>query len=65
MTLVKCLKKGEFFTKRSIENPTEHQVWVRGDHDRASKKYECFRFDDVNRVCYMAGYKEVYTDFTF
>jgi len=65
MTTLKSLKKGEFFTKKQIENPTDSQVWVRGDYDRAEKKYECVRFDDANKFCYMTGSKEVFTDFVF
>lgn len=64
MTL-KDLKKGEFFTKKAIENPTESQVWIKGDYDRSTKKYEIIRFDDINDTKWMAGNKEVYTEFTF
>ncbi len=65
MATLKSLKKGDFFTKKSIENPTERQVWIKGDYDRTEKKYECIRFDDANTVCYLAGSKEVFTGFTF
>lgn len=62
---IKDLKKGDFFTKKAVEYPTERQVFIRGEYDRSTKKYECARFDDINRVCYLDGKKEVYTDFTF
>ena len=62
---LKDLKKGEFFTKKQIEDPKDSQVWIRGDYDRAQKKYECTNFDDANRFCYMKGSAEVFTDFTF
>ncbi len=62
---VKQLKKGEFFTRRPIENPTEKQVYIRGEYDRAAKKYECARFDDISGAVYLSGEKEVFTDFTF
>lgn len=62
---VKELKKGEFFTKKPIENPTERQVFIRGEYDRTQKKYECTRFDDVSACCYLKAGTEVYTDFTF
>ena len=65
MTAVKDLKKGDFFTKKQIEYPNDRQVWVRGDYDRTEKRYECYRFDDINDVRYISGGKEVYTDFTF
>lgn len=64
MTL-KDVKKGDFFTRKAIENPTEHQVFIRGDYDRQSKKYECSRFDDVNDTVFMNGSTSVFTDFVF
>ena len=64
MTL-KEIKRGEFFTRKSIENPTESQVWIRGEYDREQKKYECTRFDDINRTIYLKGATTVYTEFTF
>ena len=63
--LLKEVKKGEYFTKKEIEYPTERQVWVKGDYDKSTKKYECHRFDDVNTFTYVNGTKEVYTDFIF
>lgn len=62
---VKELKKGEFFTKKDIQNPTERQVFIRGEYDRAQKKYECTRFDDASSCCYMKGDAPAFTDFTF
>jgi len=64
-TAIKDLKKGDFFTKRSIDEPREDQVWVRGDYDRSSRRYECCRFDDVNTTCFLIGGRQVFTDFTF
>ena len=59
------LKKGDFFTKKPTENPTDSQVWIRGDYVRSEKKYECQRFDDISAFCYLPGNKEVFTGFTF
>lgn len=64
MTL-KDLKIGEYFTLKQIENPTEKQVYIRGEYDRAEKKFECGRFDDISYTRYLSGKTEVYTDFTF
>lgn len=64
MTL-KDLKIGEYFTLKSIENPTEKQVFIRGEYDRTERKYECGRFDDISYTRYLSGKTEVYTDFTF
>lgn len=65
MMKLKDLKKGEFFTKKDIPEPNFNQVFVRGDYDRSEKKYEIYRFSDVNACGMMKGDAEVYTDFTF
>lgn len=62
---VKKLKKGEFFTRKPLAEPKESQVWIRGDYDRETKKYECVRFSDCCSFCYLDGNKEVFTEFTF
>ena len=62
---LKELKKGQYFTKRWIEEPTDDQVWIRGDFDRSTGKYECQRFSDISCFCLLTGTREVYTDFTF
>lgn len=59
------LKKGEYFTKKPIEYPSENQVFIRGEYDRSSKKYSCLRFSDVNDEQFIKGDKEVFTDFIF
>lgn len=63
--LIKDLKIGEYFTLKPIENPTEKQVFIRGEYDRTEKKFECGRFDDISYTRYLSGKTEVYTDFTF
>lgn len=62
---LKELKIGEYFTLKPIENPTEKQVFIRGEYDRTEKKFECGRFDDISYTRYLNGKTEVYTDFTF
>lgn len=62
---VKELKKGCYFTKKAIEEPRESQVWVRGEYDRSSRKYECHRFDDINSTCFLPGDREAFVDFVF
>lgn len=62
---IKELKKGEFFTRKPIDGPNETQVWIRGDYDRAAKKYECTRFDDFCRTMLFKPTAQVYTEFTF
>lgn len=65
MKKVKELKGREFFTKKQIEEPKESQVWIRIGYDFSEKKYICQNFADINKICYMSGNKEVYTDFIF
>lgn len=62
---IKELKKGQYFTKKAIDEPTEKQVWIRGEYDKSQKKYECVRFDDICQCCYLRGDTEIYTDFVF
>ena len=62
---IKELKKGDFFTKKSIEYPKENQVFIRGDYDRSLKKFEIIRFSDCNDVQFISGEKEIFVDFIF
>lgn len=62
---VKQLKKGDFFTRKPIEAPTEKQVYIRGDYDRETKKYSCIRFDDCNKEIMVKGDTEIFIDFVF
>lgn len=62
---VKELKRGDFFTVRPIEYPKESQVYVRGDYNHSTKRYECNKFSDICDFREFKGDKEVYTDFVF
>lgn len=62
---LKELKKGDFFCKKAIEYPNENQVFIRGDYIRSEKKFEVYRFSDVNDTFYIKGDKEVFTEFIF
>ena len=62
---LKDLKKNDLFTKKQIEHPTEHQVFIRGEYDRTERKYLCTRFDDHCDSYLIPGEKEVFTDFIF
>lgn len=63
--IIKELKKGDYFTIKSIENPTDKQVYIRGDYDRSSKKYFCGRCDDICYERSFKGDKEVFVDFVY
>ena len=65
MKTLKELKKGDFFTLKPIENPTERQVLIKGEYDRTSKRYICYRFHDISESVLRDGNRTVYTDFTF
>ena len=62
---IKELKKGEFFTLKAIENPSENQVYIRGDYERTEKKYECEKFSDFCFTRFFKGDKVVFVGFTF
>ena len=64
---IKDLKKGEFFCLRDpkyLDTMDESRVWIRGDYDRSTKRYECSRFDDLGNDSEYKGDKVVYTGFT-
>lgn len=59
------LKKGDLFTLKPIEEPTESQVYIRDDYDRSLKKYDCYKFSDICQYRSFKGDKIVYVDFYF
>lgn len=62
---LKELKKGDFFTLKPISNPTEKQVYIKGEYDRSEKKYCCGKFSDISAYRMIKADTVVYTDFTF
>lgn len=62
---LKDLKIGEYFTLKPIEEPTESQVYIRGEYDRTERKYDCGKFSDISFSRLLKGDREVYTEFTF
>lgn len=60
--ILKQVKNGDYFRLRPTEKAP---VWVRGDYERDTKKYECYRYDNVNYMLTMKGTREVYVDFEF
>ena len=64
--MLKDVKKGGYFTLKPIEDPKESQVYVKGDYDRSSKKFECQKFTDIwGNGRLLKGTTKVYIDFTF
>lgn len=62
---IKELKSGDFFTLKPISEPRESQVFIKSGYDRSTKKYECYKFSDINAFRYLKAETIVYTDFTF
>lgn len=63
---IKTLKKGDYFTLKDIEQPSESQVYVFEEYDRSEKQYLAYKFNDAggNGRYFKPGTK-VYVDFTF
>ena len=64
---VKELKKGDYFTRKSLEEKSAKpsQVYIRGDFDQSEKKYLCQKWDDISKSIMLKGDTEVYQDFIF
>lgn len=63
--LLKDVKKGEYFTLKPIEYPSESRVFVRDEYDRETKKFGCYKWSDVNQYTEKKGTTTVYIDFIF
>jgi hypothetical protein len=59
--MLKELKEGEYFKF----NETTKVVWVRGYYERSLKRYECYKFDDVNHESFFKGDRRVFVGFEF
>lgn len=57
---IKDLKKGEYFTIKEIEEPTDSQIWVRNHYDRATKTYSASNYADINRERFFKASKQVF-----
>lgn len=56
------LGEGELFRFSPSETAP---VWVRGEYNRSSRKYECYKYDDVNHWGEYNGTRVITTDFEF
>ena len=61
-TPIKQTPRGEYFKLRATDTA---RVWVRGEYDRASKRYECYAADDVNEFIYLKGTRAAFVGFTY
>lgn len=64
-TTVRDLKKDQWFTLKPVEEAKESQVYIRGDYNRTTKKYECYKWADICDFREFKGDKVVYIDFIF
>lgn len=69
--LLSSVRKGEYFTLTDKVKCNEDgevlskYVYIRSDYDRESKKYEVYKFDDLNDYRFMKGSRIVWIDFCF
>lgn len=61
-TELRNVKHGEFFR---LANSETAPVWVRGDYNRSSKKFEAYKYYDVNYWNEFRGSRIVFIDFIF
>lgn len=64
ITNLKDLKKGELF-KRVSKKGIGTAVYVRGDYDKSSKTYECYKYEDINSFINLKGNSVVCVEFEF
>ena len=55
------LKPGEYFKR----TPDAKKVYIRGDYDRATKKFSATDFDDCCHEIFIRADKPVFVDFEF
>lgn len=61
-TRVNKVNQGTYFKLRPTETAP---VWVRGEYDKASKTYSCYKYEDTNHEKFLKGNREIYINFTF
>lgn len=64
---LKDLPKGTYFCRCQGygTQPTAKTVWVRGEYNRSARKYEIYKFEDVNHTALRRGDSYVTIDMTF
>lgn len=58
---LKEVKQGDYFKR----TPDAKAVYVRDYYERSTKRYSCYKFDDVNAESFINGEKLVYVGFDF
>ena len=62
METIRNIKQGTFF---KLNNSETSPVWVRGEYDKSTKTFSCYKFDDVCHERFFKGSKLVNIDFEF
>lgn len=60
-TAVRNVKKGEFVKRKA----SARKVYIRGEYDRATRRYSLVDFEDHCREVFVPGNATVITGFTF
>lgn len=61
-TKVNKVNQGTYFKLKPTETAP---VWIRGEYDKSSKSYSCYKYDDVNHEKFLKGNRDIYINFTF
>lgn len=64
-TMLKNLKKGDYFKVVKKNGELSTQVYVKGEYERTLKKYSTHKFEDVCNERFMKGETCVTTEFEF
>lgn len=63
------IRRGSFFHRINKRMGGEYcelsTVWCKGEYDRSDKKFECYKYEDVNDFRLLRGDTLVTIDFTF
>jgi hypothetical protein len=59
---LKDIKKGELVRLSPSDNAP---VWIRGEYQRDTKRFEMQRWDDISQFAYWSPTRLVFNDFTF
>ena len=58
-TELRNVKEGDFFRLADNESAP---LWVRGYYERSERKFEVYKYDNVNHESFMRGSRTVYVE---
>lgn len=53
------VKREEFFR---LANSETSPLWIRGEYDRSDKRFECYKYDNINHFSEFTGKRLVFVD---